>query len=135
MGIMSSMKKGFQEAAEAKTQSKLDNFEYKKTELENKIKDAKVNHILHLILSIITAGIWIIVWFFVSMSKADERKTYRRELKELYELKNKYDSKKNEKPSKKNMTQTDELYKLSELLDKGHISKEEFNSQKEKLLS
>lgn len=39
------------------------------------VQDRKVNHILHLVLSILTAGIWIIVWVFVvARSKDPKRK-------------------------------------------------------------
>lgn len=30
----------------------------------------KPNHILHLLLSVITFGVWIIVWFFVTLGAA-----------------------------------------------------------------
>lgn len=32
-----------------------------------------VNHILHLILSIVTAGLWLIVWFLVAQSGGERR--------------------------------------------------------------
>lgn len=34
-----------------------------------------VNHILHLILTIVTAGLWLIVWIIVSIVAASGRKT------------------------------------------------------------
>lgn len=35
-------------------------------------KKKKTNHILHLILSIITGGIWIIIWIIVTISNSSE---------------------------------------------------------------
>ena len=32
----------------------------------------KTNHVLHLLLSIITAGFWIIIWFIVALSNSFE---------------------------------------------------------------
>ncbi|MDA7847863.1 hypothetical protein N8972_00025 [Sulfurospirillum sp.] len=37
----------------------------KNVKAEKSIKG--VNHILHLILSLVTLGVWVIVWFFISM--------------------------------------------------------------------
>ena len=34
---------------------------------QRKVARPKINHILHLILSIITAGIWLIVWLGISI--------------------------------------------------------------------
>ena len=31
----------------------------------------KPNHILHLLLSLVTFGIWLIVWFFISLFTSD----------------------------------------------------------------
>ena len=61
--------------------------EYETDILKNKLATTKVNHILHLILSIITAGIWVIAWILISISVADEKRTYRKQLKALYERK------------------------------------------------
>ena len=52
----------------------------KKREVELELRQAerelgtiKVNHILHLILSIITAGIWLIIWIFFTISVNSNR--------------------------------------------------------------
>ncbi len=37
------------------------------------IKGKKVNHILHLILSILTAGIWLIVWLLLVITNKRQR--------------------------------------------------------------
>tara|TARA_R110001583_G_scaffold42134_11_gene133995 strand:- start:3571 stop:3834 length:264 start_codon:yes stop_codon:yes gene_type:complete len=34
--------------------------------MQTKHATLKTNHILHLILSVVTAGVWVIVWLFVS---------------------------------------------------------------------
>lgn len=42
--------------------------------LQEKLVQYKTNHILHLILSIISAGFWIPVWFIIALNNAIERK-------------------------------------------------------------
>ncbi|MDL5160600.1 hypothetical protein [Actinomycetospora termitidis] len=37
--------------------------------------EASVNHVLHLLLTLITFGFWIIVWIALSISAASRRKT------------------------------------------------------------
>ena len=37
------------------------------------IKGRKVNHILHLILSLITAGVWLIVWLLLVITNRRQR--------------------------------------------------------------
>lgn len=37
-------------------------------------KKKKTNHVLHLLLSIITAGIWLIIWLIVAASNGSENK-------------------------------------------------------------
>ena len=51
------------------------------------IKSSEVNHILQLLLTIITGGFWIIIWVLISMfSKANTRKVDKT-LLELHALK------------------------------------------------
>ena len=38
------------------------------------IKGSKVNHILHLLLSVFTAGLWLLVWLLVAIFGGEERK-------------------------------------------------------------
>lgn len=38
-------------------------------DLRQRLERKSVNHILHLILSVITAGIWLIVWLLVSLGR------------------------------------------------------------------
>ena len=37
---------------------------------------SRPNHILHLLLSIVTFGFWLVVWFFVALFKKDHRVIY-----------------------------------------------------------
>lgn len=37
------------------------------------IADNKTNHILHLILSILTGGIWLVVWLIIGLGNSDKR--------------------------------------------------------------
>lgn len=39
------------------------------------VRGHRPNHVLHLILSIITAGIWLFVWLFVAIVGGEKRKT------------------------------------------------------------
>ena len=34
------------------------------------------NHILHLLLSVVTFGFWIIVWFFIAINSGEKRRLY-----------------------------------------------------------
>ena len=42
--------------------------------------DYKTSHVLHLLLSVFTLGIWVPVWVIVTLSNAIERKKIDREL-------------------------------------------------------
>ena len=44
-------------------------------------KKKKTNHILHLLLSIITAGIWIIIWILVAISNSSENAKIDRQIR------------------------------------------------------
>lgn len=48
--------------------------------LENKLSRLNTSHVLHLILSIISMGIWVPVWILVTISNATERSSIIREL-------------------------------------------------------
>ena len=39
---------------------------------ENELDNNKINHILHLVLSIVTGGLWLIVWALIGMSKPSD---------------------------------------------------------------
>jgi len=49
--------------------------------LLSKIQEAKTNHLLHLILSILSVGIWTPVWILVTVSNNLERRRLGRMLK------------------------------------------------------
>jgi len=125
----------------------LQEIEFEITNLKTKIGSTKVNHILHLLLSILTAGIWIIAWIFITISASMERGGYEKSLKDFYKMKNnELNIKENYKRIQdkedasvqlgdtQNMDNTEKLIKLSEMLEKGLLTEEEFKQQKEKLL-
>ena len=55
----------------------------KMDQLERKLQSRRPNHTLHLLLSIITAGIWIPIWFLMSINDAIERGRIERRLNKL----------------------------------------------------
>jgi hypothetical protein len=38
------------------------------------VRGHRPNHVLHLILSLVTVGLWLVVWFFVAISSGERRK-------------------------------------------------------------
>lgn len=48
-----------------------------------RLEKYKTNHILHLLLSVITAGLWLGVWLLVSVSNANERRKAKNEITRL----------------------------------------------------
>lgn len=141
------MKAGFKEAEENRVIDNLNNFSYMEMDLKNKINSTKVNHILHLILSIVTAGIWIVIWFLVAISASSERAGYNQELKKLYADKNTAEKANNSKKTKYqsstqssnniNMSDKDkaELKELHELKGMGVITQSEYEEKKRNILS
>lgn len=131
MGIFSSKPKqyNFQE------------IEFEITNLKTKIASTKVNHILHLLLCIPTAGLWIIIWILIAISASSKRSGYEKDLKEFYQMKGKVEKKLHQKETYEilennpSMDNTEKLIKLSDMLEKGLITEGEFHQQKEKLLS
>lgn len=45
--------------------------------------DHKTAHLLHLLLSVITAGLWVPLWILVAVSHANERKKIDKKLENL----------------------------------------------------
>jgi len=114
------------------------NIEYEIADIERKIKGQKVNHILHFLLSIVTAGIWIIVWILITISASIERSRLEGLLKKAYndrDKEKKQNIQKDDSGTNTSTTIADQLTKLSELLEKGHITEEEFAVQKGKILN
>ena len=125
----------------------LQEIEFEITNLKTKIASTKVNHILHLLLCIPTAGFWVIAWILITISVSSERNDYEKSLKDFYRMKNevlnikeknnrikdKEDASEQFKDTQ-NMDNTEKLIKLSEMLEKGLLTEEEFKQQKEKLL-
>jgi len=113
--------------------------EFEIERLQIKIKATKVNHILHLLLCIPTVGFWIIIWILVTVSVSSEKSGYEKELKEFYEMKAKLqkkndDEKTSQQINNNNLDTTEKLIKLSEMLDKGLITEDEFKKHKEAIL-
>ncbi len=44
-------------------------------------KKKKTSHVLHLLLSIVTAGIWIIIWILVAISNSSENSKIDRQIR------------------------------------------------------
>jgi hypothetical protein len=44
--------------------------------------DHKTSHVLHLLLSVVTAGLWVPVWLLVALSHANERQKIDQKLAE-----------------------------------------------------
>lgn len=125
----------------------LQEIEFEITNLKTKIASTKVNHILHLLLCVPTAGFWIIAWILITISASSERSGYEKNLKDFFQMKN--DVLKIKEKNKRirdnkdtveqlentpNMDNTEKLIKLSEMLEKGLLTEEEFKQQKEQLL-
>jgi len=114
--------------------------EFEIERLQSIIKSKKVNHILHLLLCVPTFGLWVIIWILISITASSEKSGYEVELKEVYEMKGKLQKKnEDEKISQqinnnKGLDVTEKLIKLSEMLEKGLITEDEFKSQKKAIL-
>jgi hypothetical protein len=50
-------------------------------ELVAKRADYRTAHVLHLLLSVLSAGLWLLIWFFVAISHRNERNKIDRELR------------------------------------------------------
>lgn len=50
-------------------------------QVERELDTIKVNHILHLILSIITAGVWLIIWLFIAIDVNSKRNVVEKKIK------------------------------------------------------
>jgi hypothetical protein len=51
--------------------------------LQAKLAAAETNHILHLILSVLTFGIWVVVWILVTLNNKLKRNSIRRALRKI----------------------------------------------------
>jgi hypothetical protein len=59
----------------------LEFIEYEK--LKHKRDRLKTNHILHLLLSILTGGLWLVIWVAVSLSNSSERAKVNKQINKL----------------------------------------------------
>ena len=48
-----------------------------------RIQKHRTNHILHLLISIITAGLWVPIWFIISITNSISRNQATDKIKEL----------------------------------------------------
>lgn len=53
------------------------------TKQEMRIAEYKTSHLLHLVLALISMGLWVPFWLFVTISNANERAKARREIQRL----------------------------------------------------
>lgn len=104
----------------------------KLTEINEQIAKQKVNHILHLLLSVFTAGVWLIVWILISISSSIEIKRLKKKREELLIQEGWLEKSSEAKNS--SSTAIDDLSKLADMHEKGLLTDEEFTQQKEKLL-
>jgi hypothetical protein len=51
----------------------------------DKLESLKINHILHLLLSLLTGGLWIIVWVLITMSVNSQKKELELEINNFEE--------------------------------------------------
>lgn len=62
--------------------------------MEAQYAKLKTNHILHLLLSLITCGFWIIIWFLISLSNSRNRTKYEKliseSIKSLFDIDQKF---------------------------------------------
>jgi hypothetical protein len=138
--FMGNLLKGFKAFKDGVSQgireNKEKNIDFLITNLEDELDKARVNHILHLILSLITVGIWSIIWILQVISVSSERSSIKNKLKELYQIRENKSKKDNinESSASKSFSTADELSKLVKLREQGILTDEEFKIQKEKLL-
>lgn len=57
--------------------------ERKIRELEQKLKATDTNHILHLLLSVVTAGIWLPLWLLIGLNNAGNKRMYNSKINKL----------------------------------------------------
>ena len=51
--------------------------------LSAKRNDYKTSHLLHLILSVVTGGIWLFVWVFVTLNNSMERRRWEKKIDKI----------------------------------------------------
>ena len=115
------------------------NIEYEKKEIERLIANQKVNHILHLILSLVTAGFWLIIWLLISLSSSIEIRRLNRKLEDLYKLQQQQAQSHSESITNANIKLSDEdraeLKSLFELKELNIITSTDFEEKKRAIVS
>jgi hypothetical protein len=111
---------------------------YAKEILDSKIEQAqrdvdrqKVNHILHFLLSIFTAGIWVFIWIIITIISKLEVRRLEENIQGYFQEKIKTA---NTDIYKVKTDSADKLIKLSGMLEKGLLTEEEFHTEKEKII-
>ena len=74
---------------QSKLDKKLEDIDFKIMDAENELQKEKVNHVLHLLLLLPTAGFWIIVWIYLAFSSSSKKKELKKKLKDMYKLREK----------------------------------------------
>ena len=59
------------------------NTQYEIAKIHIELNEQKVSHILHLILSFITCGAWVVVWLLITLSASIEKRRLNGKLKRL----------------------------------------------------
>ena len=77
---------GFNEPDKQRSETEI---EYDISKAERDLEGEKVNHILHLLLTILTGGLWIIVWIFTVLNASGGKSVAENQLKELSKEKDK----------------------------------------------
>jgi len=120
--------------------STVDELDYKIEKAKRELEDKKVNHILHLLFSILTMGFWVIVWVLIALSVSSERSALEAKIKMFSEAKSKklhVQSSYTEPTKTTSISEEDkrELKSLLELKDAGVITNDEFEARKSTILS
>lgn len=105
------------------------------TKIQKEIDKYKTSHVLHLLMSVITAGVWIIIWVLVSSSNSSQRSKLEKAMDLAIKARGEVST--TGVDSGGTAEQSDGVQKIRELkslLDDGVITEEEFNSKKEELL-
>ncbi len=59
---------------------------YRKAQrLEKQLDQAFTNHTLHLLLSIVTAGVWVVMWMAIGISNTMSQRRINKALDKVYE--------------------------------------------------
>ena len=63
------------------------NTNYELGKLERLYADEKTSHLVHFILTLITGGLWIVIWLLSALATSTTKARYEKQIKEVYEPK------------------------------------------------